>query len=116
MELLNQIIGIIVPKEYLEHFEAKGCKEFPDRWEIELREKDNILPESLKGQEAVRDGYCNPIEIMSHCFSLKPVRLKIFRRRWKLPNENGHFSTEYTLHPKGAKITKELASFLKGEN
>lgn len=107
---------MMVPQEYLKYFDASDIHDYPDRWEIELKEKEDLIPEKLKGKIVVKDGFCNAIRIMSHCFSLKPVSLKLMRRRWKEPNDTIHFSNEYELHPDGAKITNELAAFLKGED
>ena len=111
-----KLLEIIVPREYLNYFELTEVKEYPDRWDVELKEKEELIPESLQGKTVVKDGYCNAIQIMSHCFSLKPVNLKLFRRKWKESNSEIHFSNQYELHPEGAKITKELAVFLKGKN
>lgn len=122
-EVLEKLSSIIVPKDYLENFAVVDVKEYPDRWQVELEEHKSNIPEALKGTEGkvVLDGFCDPILIRSHCFSLKEVTLRVKRRRWKLSKDDreqigGHYSNTYELHPQGAKITKEFASFLKGKN
>jgi hypothetical protein len=122
-EIMEKLASIIVPKEYLDNFLVVDVKEYADRWQVELEEKKNNIPERIKDVEGliVLDGFCDPISIVSHCFSLKEVVLRVKRRRWKLSKMTkeeleGHYSNTYELHPQGAKITKELASFLKGEN
>lgn len=122
-ELMEKLASIMVPKEYLDNFVVVDVKEYPDRWQVELEEHKKNIPEALKDVDGivVLDGFCDPVTIVSHCFSLKEVVLRVKRRRWKLSKMTkeeleGHYSNTYELHPQGAKITKELASFLKGEN
>jgi len=120
-EVLGKLASIMVPKDYLDNFSVVDVKEYPDRWQIELEEHKENIPDELKDVEGliVLDGFCDPVSIVSHCFSIKEVVLRVKRRRWKLSKVDkdqmsGHYSNTYELHPQGAKITKELASFLKG--
>ena len=122
-EILNKLATIMVPKEYLDNFSISDVKEYSDRWQVELEEHKTNIPDKIKDVEGiiVLDGFCDPISIVSHCFSLKEVVLRVKRRRWKLRKVDkeqmeGHYSNTYELHPEGAKITRELASFLKGKN
>lgn len=112
--LLPDLLRILVPEEYLENFELFEVRNLPNCWEIELAEKVENIPKSLLGKDVVSDGFCNSLSIMSHCFSLKKVFLVVRRRRWKERGSKRHFSNEYEFTPSGAKITKELAAFLKG--
>ena len=114
--LLPELLRILVPEEYLENFELFEVRNLPNCWEIELHEKFSNVPKPLLEKEVVSDGYCNSISIMSHCFSLKKVFLVIRRRKWKERGSKEHFSNEYKFTPGGAKITKELAVFLKGSD
>jgi hypothetical protein len=59
------------------------------------------------------DGFCNPLNLLSHSFSLKPVYLSTHRRRWKVSNTGKHYSNEYTLNKDAAKLTPDMAGFLK---
>lgn len=113
-DLLPDLLRILVPEDYLENFELIEVRNELTCWEIELHEKVSNIPESLIGKDVVSDGFCNSISIMSHCFSLKKVFLVIHRRRWKESGSKQHYSNEYEFTPGGAKITKELAAFLKG--
>jgi hypothetical protein len=68
---------MLVPEFILRDFDIYGATESPTGWVIELREKEEKIPESLRAQaDAVFDGYCNPIETLSHSFVCKPVYLK----------------------------------------
>ncbi len=114
--LLPELLRILVPEEYLENFELVEVRNLPNCWEIALTEKVENIPKILLGKDVVSDGFCNTLSIMSHCFSLKKVFLVIRRRRWKERGSKQHYSNEYEFTPAGAKITKELAAFLKGRN
>jgi hypothetical protein len=36
-----------------------------------------------------------------------------YRRRWKLSSTDKHYSNQYTIAEDGAKVTSDLAGFLK---
>jgi len=113
-DLLYEMAKMMVPQEFLEYFSVFEVKELKSEWRIILHEKETFIPDNLKGQEdTVLDGYCNPIHILSHCFSLKPVFLVFMRRRWKQSGTDIHYSNTYTFTKDSAKITNEMADFLK---
>lgn len=112
-ELLNDILKIHVPDEYLKYFELESVNNKSNCWELVLVEKSDLVPEKLVDKAAVLDGFCNPISILTHAFSLKQIYLIIKRRRWKPAGSDEHVSNSYDLHPKGAKITNEFAVFFK---
>jgi hypothetical protein len=114
-EMLSALVSMFVPETILENFDIFHVQKRNGNWVIELREKENRIPKELT-QEAVLDGFCNPIEVMSFGFSLGPVYLKIYRRRWKRSNENEHFSNDYDFTLKGFKMVPELGIFLKEED
>ena len=77
--LLSTVSYMLVPDSILQDFEIYGAKESVAHWMIELREKDNRLPPELRDvEEVVFDGYCHPIETLSHSFVCKPIYLKIY--------------------------------------
>lgn len=112
--LMDNLSRILIPSEYLDDFEINYVEERKDEWTIELIEKETRVPAVLHGKQTVLDGYCNVVEILTHAFSLKRITLKIYRRRWKEPGSETHYSNTYNLHPDGMKTTKEFATFLKG--
>ena len=59
------------------------------------------------------DGFCNPIQLLSHCFTLKPVYLVLKRRRWKEAGTDIHYSNEYVITKDAARLTPDMAGFLK---
>jgi hypothetical protein len=114
--LFSTVSGMLVPAHILEHFEIWDAHEYKDRWVIEMREKSGLLPSELSEySDVVFDGYCNPIETLSHSFVCKPIYLRLFRRRYKRSNSDFHYSNEYDVSLKGVKMVPELGFFLKDE-
>ncbi len=112
-ELFSSITSILVPEEYLNNFEVSEVENKPSEWVITLREKEDRIPQELSSKAAVLDGYCNPVSILTHAFSLKKIYLNIYRRRWKEPGSDTHYSNTYDLHLPGMKTSKEFGAFLK---
>lgn len=105
---------MLVPEYILKDFDIVDAYKEPDRWMIELEEKEARIPKELIGfEDIILDGFCNSVEVISHSFSLGPVFLKIYRRRWKRKNTTAHYSNEYDLRLKGVKLVPEMGIFLK---
>jgi hypothetical protein len=116
-ELFYSISKMIVPEFILKDFEVSDIKENMKEWVVELEEKKDRMPKALQPyQDVVFDGYCHPIDVLSHSFSLKPVYLRVFRRRWKRSNSDEHYSNTYDLTIRGIKMVPELGIFLKEED
>lgn len=116
---ISQDIGfelsrMMIPRDFLEYFEIYEVKELNNEWQIILHEKESLVPDKLKDKpDIVLDGFCNPMQLLSHCFTLKPVYLVMKRRRWKQAGTDMHYSNEYTLTKDAAKLTPDMAGFLK---
>ncbi|HRP90720.1 MAG TPA: hypothetical protein PKX92_11860 [Edaphocola sp.] len=105
---------MMVPRDLLGFFNIVEVKELNNEWHIELWEKEEHIPEKLSGfSDVVLDGFCNPLTILSHGFSTKPVYLVLKRRRWKRSGSNDHFSNQYVITDDSAKLTPDMAGFLK---
>lgn len=117
-EMNEVLISMFVPQNILNDFEVWDIYGKRGNWIIELREKEDKIPKALvdSKNEIVLDGFCNPVDMLSFGFSLGPVYLRIYRRRWKKSNEEKHFSNEYDLQLKGYKLVPELGIFLKEED
>jgi hypothetical protein len=117
-EMNEVLISMFVPQNIMHDFEVWDVYGKQGNWIIELREKEAKIPVELieHKEEVVLDGFCNPIDMLSFGFSLGPVYLRIYRRRWKQSNEDKHFSNEYDLQLKGYKMVPELGIFLKEED
>jgi len=115
--LFSTVSQMLVPGHILEHFDIWDAREHKNRWVIEMREKDGLLPDALRSSaDIVCDGYCNPLEALSHSFVCKPVYLRLFSRRYKRSNEDQHFSNDYDVTLKGVRMVPEMGIFLKEEN
>lgn len=113
-DISYELSRMMVPRDFLEYFEIFEVHELRNEWHIILHEKESLIPEPLRSkQDIVLDGFCNPLQILSHCFTLKPVYLIMKRRRWKQAGTDLHYSNEYTLTKDPSKLTPDMAGFLK---
>ncbi|GHT60639.1 hypothetical protein FACS189451_01050 [Bacteroidia bacterium] len=116
-KLFSTALTMLVPGHILEHFEMWDAQESRDRWVIEMHEKEGRIPGALSVyNDVVLDGYCNPIEILSHSFVCKPIYLRLYRRRYKRANTDQHYSNAYDVALRGVKMVPELGIFLKEED
>ncbi len=63
--LAEESYKIFIPEEYLADFEVNHIENKPEEWVIELVEKEERIPKAQTGKEAVLDGYCNEIDILT---------------------------------------------------
>lgn len=111
--LLLDLVKIHVPIELLKYFDLYEIINRSDCYELILHEKESLFPAVLANKKVVLDGFCNPVSVLSHTFSLKKMYLIFKRRRWKEENGIEHFSNDYKTHTEGIKITPQYAAFLK---
>jgi hypothetical protein len=115
--LFSAVSSMLVPDHILEYFDIWGAKEYNNRWVIEMREKEGLIPQEMgTNEDVVFDGYCNPLETLSHSFVCKPIYLRLFRRRYKRSNSNIHYSNTYDVTLKGLRLVPEMGIFLKESN
>lgn len=110
---MDKIISLIVPSEILKSFNVSEIKESTSQIEIILEEKKDLIPEEIKSANAVLDGFCNPLSLLSFPTKGKQTYLVLKRRRWKLSGQDEHYSNSYQFNHPGIKATKEFAAFLK---
>jgi len=114
--LFSTAMTMLVPSHILEYFEMWDAQESRERWVIEMREKEGFIPKDLSVySDIVFDGYCTPVEILSHSFVCKPIYLRLYRRRYKRSGSDKHYCNEYDVSLKGVKMVPELGFFLKDE-
>ena len=112
--LFSTVSSMLVPDHILKYFDIWDIREYKTRWVIKMREKPWKIPLALSVYEdIVHDGYCNPIEALSHSFVCKPVYLRLYRRRYKRSTSDTHFSNAYDVTLKGVRMVPEMV-FLKG--
>ena len=114
LDISFELSRMMVPRDFLEYFEIVEVKELSNEWHLTLHKKAELIPDKLKSEtDVVLDGFCNPLHLLSHCFTLKPVCLIKKRRRWKRSNTDTHYSNEYILTNDPSKLTPDMAGFLK---
>jgi len=115
--LYDTISHMLVPAHILQDFDIYDARESKNRWVIDMREKQDRIPGALQSySDVVLDGYCDPIEMLSHSFVCKPIYLRLYRRRYKRSNSNEHYSNTYDVSLKGVKMVPELGIFLKEDD
>ena len=116
-QLYDTVSRMLVPAHILKDFDIYDAKESKNRWVIDMYEKEDRIPEALRGySDVVLDGYCDPIEMLSHSFVCKPIYLRLYRRRYKRSTADEHYSNKYDLTLKGLRMVPELGIFLKEED
>jgi hypothetical protein len=115
--LFSTVSHMLVPEHILAHFDIWDAQESKNRWVIEMREKEGRIPDALSGfSDVVMDGYCNPLEALSHSFVCKPIYLRLYRRRYKRSNSDIHYNNDYDVTLKGVRMVPEMGFFLKEED
>jgi hypothetical protein len=112
-QLLQSLLRIHVPSSYLSYFDLYEVVEKSDCYELVLQEKEELIPGALEGKSAVLDGFCNPLSMLTHNFSLKRIYLIIKRRRWKEVGSDNHYSNDCNLQAEGIKMTPHFSSEYK---
>ena len=110
----KQALEALLPKAWLVFFDVTEIKELKEEWQIDLIEKETLIPKELAGKEVVLNGYMNPVEMTDFPLRGKQTYLKFFRRRWKEAGATESYNNDYEFHPEGMKATKEFGVFLKG--
>lgn len=110
----KQTLEALLPKEWLAFFDVTEIRELKNEWQIDLTEKETLVPKALRGKDVLLNGYMNPVEMMDFPLRGKQTYLKFFRRRWRERGASESYNNEYEFHPAGMKATKEFGVFLKG--
>lgn len=114
--LLTSFSKLFIPEYILEHFDVIDLEELSGIIVISLVEKDDtkhIPQQILRSGKAVKDGYCNALEIQTFPAQGKEVFLKLKRRRWKIKGTTKGYHNTYNFIDEGMKATKEFGAFLK---
>ncbi len=82
-KLLSEIIELLAPGEINKNFVVVMVKEKKESITITCEEMANLIPQGLKGRDAVLDGFLNPIGIQPFPLKDKTVYLSVKRWCWK---------------------------------
>jgi hypothetical protein len=111
--IMDMLVRLIVPDELLKSFTVSNFKEWGDRFEIILTEKEYLIPEALKGKPVVMDGYWNALELQTFPQKGKACFLKLIRRKWKESGGTKGYGNSYHYNSDGTKATEDFGAFLK---
>ncbi len=115
-KLLAEIIELLAPEEINKNFEAVTVNEKKESIIITFEEIANVIPQGLKGKDAVLDRFPNPIWLQTFPLKDKTVYLSVKRWRWKeRGKKDKSYHNTYDLHRQGMKPTNEFGDFLKEE-
>lgn len=112
------LIGQILPLKLLEHFEITAVQNVADKngdldIEIHLDER-NIPPSIYSKTDYESKGFISRKRVQDFPLRGKAVYLVIRRRRWRHKETKEEIKSDYSFIAEGAKLTSELADFLKG--
>ncbi len=101
-KLLVEIIELLAPVEINKNFEVVTVNEKKESITITFEEMGNLIPQGLKGKDAVLDGFFKPIGLKTFPLKDKTVYLSLKRRRWKEPGKTDKsYHNTYDLHRQG---------------
>lgn len=107
---------MLIPEEWRSTFELSDFQEKKNEVRMTLKEKSELIPVILKGENAVLNGYMDPIEIIDFPFRGKLMYITFLRRRWKIRGEEKGYHNTYRFHRPGMKTTDGFENFLKELN
>lgn len=114
-EIQTHLLSILVPAEIIEHFEINQVIESSTELLIELIEKEDEIPEVLKGKQVSLNGYMNATTLQHYPQMGKNYYIHLIRRRWKEKDidTDRSYHNEYEFTATGTMATKSFGAFLK---
>lgn len=115
----TSLISHVLPEELILYFDLIGILELCDLRnksvyiEVELEEK-NVLPSGYEDDCYESKGFLSCKRVQDFPLRGKAVYLNIRRRRWRHKETKEEIRSDYSFIAEGAKLTLELADFLKG--
>lgn len=115
----SSLITHVLPEELLAHFDIKrvvmlcDIKSKKEFLSVDLEEK-NSLPSGYDSSLYQSKGFMSTKTIQDFPLRGKAVYLTIKRRRWRHKQTLEELRSDYSFIAEGAKLTQELADFLKG--
>lgn len=115
----NSLISHVLPEELISYFDIVSTAELCDvktrkhYIEVELEEK-NVLPSGYEPGCYESKGFLSCKRVQDFPLRGKAVYLNIRRRRWRHKETKDEVRSDYSFIADGAKLTQELADFLKG--
>jgi hypothetical protein len=104
---------MILPEGILEYFELINVTQTPTGLNIYLEEK-NLPPAGYDKSQLESKGYLPETSIQDFPIRGHKVALCIKRRRWEVKSSGEIITRDWNLVRKGARMTTEFGTFLKG--
>lgn len=115
----SSLISHVLPEELIEYFDIKevlvlcDIKTKKEFLSVDLDER-NSLPIGYEASSYQSKGFVSNKTIQDFPLRGKAVYLNIRRRRWRHKETLEDIQSDYSFIAQGAKLTQELADFLKG--
>lgn len=115
----TSLLDHVLPIELIEHFSIIKIQDLCDLKtktvfiNVELEEKNN-LPSGYNSSMYESKGFLSVKKVQDFPLRGKAVYLNIKRRRWRHKETKKGIKSDYSFIAEGAKLTKDLADFLKG--
>lgn len=107
------LVRLILPEGILEYFELTHVGQTEAGLEIHLEEK-NIAPAGYEKVRLESKGFLPETSIQDFPIRGHKVALCIKRRRWEVLESGAIITRDWNLVRKGARMTTEFGTFLKG--
>lgn len=107
------LVRLILPEGILEYFELTNVTQTETGLNIYLEEK-NIVPSGYENTRLESKGFLPETSIQDFPIRGHKVALCIKRRRWEVLESGTIITRDWQLVRKGARMTTEFGTFLKG--
>jgi hypothetical protein len=107
------LVRLILPEGILDYFELVNVNQAGPGLSIYLEEK-NIAPAGYENQRLESKGFLPETSIQDFPIRGHKVALCIKRRRWEVLETGIIITRDWNLVQKGARMTTEFGTFLKG--
>jgi len=107
------LVRMILPEGILEYFELTNVTQSPGGLNIYLEEK-NLPPLGYEKSGLESKGFLPETAIQDFPIRGHKVALCIKRRRWEVKQSGEIITRDWNLVRKGARMTTEFGTFLKG--
>ena len=111
----EHVLQLLIPQEILECFELNQIVENETEVLFDLVEKERCVPNELREETAVLNGYLNATTLQSFPQKGKRCYIHLRRRRWKEmgSTDTRSYHNEYDFTATGTMATKLFGAFLK---
>ena len=107
------LVRLILPEGLLDYFELISVTQLASGLNIYLEEK-NIPPAGYESVKLESKGFLPETSIQDFPIRGHKVALCIKRRRWEVTETKELITRDWNLVRKGARMTTEFGTFLKG--